>query len=168
MALWHSFTLTVLVTLFVGLSSCDQRQATIKQDQRFGGPTPADSLFFSIERSPCFGRCPIYKLYVYRDGSATFHGKGNTTLMGAYRTSVDQALMIRLLDEANRIKFFELDDNYDGQVTDLPTCIVHVVGDGMEKRVRARYRVPEQFTTYARMADSLLLPLPWVPDPNVR
>lgn len=130
-------------------------------DDRFGGTTPGDSLFFSLERTPCFGRCPAYTVAVYRSGLATFDGRSNTPLIGAHRAQAGRELMEAILAGAERAGFFTMQDSYDGQVTDLPSTIVRVVSGGRDKKVVGRYRMPEAFKHFAQSADSLLLPLDW-------
>jgi hypothetical protein len=51
---------------------------------RFGGPGKTDSLFFSMERTPCFGQCKAYRINVYRSGYATFEGRSNVELEGMH------------------------------------------------------------------------------------
>jgi len=36
---------------------------------------PGDSLFVSLSRTPCYGRCPIYKLDIYDSGYSEYEGK---------------------------------------------------------------------------------------------
>lgn len=130
-------------------------------DDRFGGTAPDDSLFFSLERTPCFGRCPAYSVKVYRSGLATLDGRSNTPLIGAYRAAAGRERMELILDEAERAGFFAMQDTYDGQVTDIPSTIVRVISGDRDKKVVGRHRVPEAFKQFAHFADSLLLPLEW-------
>lgn len=152
--------------LFAGLGvllACTGTSKTGQGEQRFGGKTEADSLFYSIERTPCFGRCATYEMKVYRSGYATFNGKRNVPMEGMHHTQVPKEVMEKILSEAERIGFFNLQDKYDGPVTDLPSTIVRVVSGSRDKQVRGRYKMPEGFRGFAQMADSLLIPLAWTP-----
>jgi hypothetical protein len=153
--------LCMVAAAFALLSCSSTKKGT--RDQRFGGNDPADSLFFSLERTPCFGRCPAYLVKVYRSGRATLDGRSNAPLNGAHRARVGKEIMERILSEAERIDFFALQDSYDSQVTDLPSTIVRVVSGTRDKQVVGRHRMPETFKGFAQLADSLLLPLPWTP-----
>jgi len=91
----------------------------------------ADSLV--LDRSPCFGRCPVYRLSLHADGSVMFTPlpPSDTT-----RTASDSILPTQfegLLHEAERIGFFGLppiilDDHTFCPVaaTDHPTATVTV------------------------------------------
>src|SRR5262245_38911323 len=98
MSIKPSLQLFALLTL-TWLACSSTKDAGGDKDQ-FGGPGPGDSLFFHMERTPCFGRCPVYKLDVYRSGYATFDGSQNTPLIGQYRTWVSRDRMERLVREA--------------------------------------------------------------------
>ena len=60
---------------------------------RFGGAAKADSLFFSIERTPCFGACRAYSIKIYRSGFATYEGRMNVDLMGTHSTRIALSLI---------------------------------------------------------------------------
>jgi Domain of unknown function (DUF6438) len=152
-------TLLATTALLV-LSACNSNKA-VAQDDRFGGPTPADSLFFSLERTPCFGKCPAYRINVYRSGYATYKGLSHAKLEGDHTSHVSADTMALLLAKAETIGFFAMQDKYDGQVTDLPSTIIRVVSKDRDKKVVARHKVPPEFKAFAAYADSLLLPLPW-------
>ena len=43
-----------------------------------------DSLFVSIDRSPCFGMCPTYLVNIYKSGYAIYKGKMAVARIGTY------------------------------------------------------------------------------------
>lgn len=128
---------------------------------RFGGAAEADSLFFSLERTPCFGPCPAYRVKIYRSGSATYEGRGNMEMMGMHTGTVSSEMMEDLLTKAERSGFFGLNDKYDAQVTDLPSTIIQVNSNGRSKKVVARVGTPLTFKNFAEYAEGQLLPLKW-------
>ncbi|MBL7952989.1 MAG: hypothetical protein JNM62_14870 [Flavobacteriales bacterium] len=130
---------------------------------QLGGTDKADTLFFSLERTPCFGTCKAYRINVYRSGYATFDGRSNVEKEGAHDGRVSPEIMDDLLQEAVRIKFFDLQDKYDGPVTDLPSSIIHVVANGKDKKVIGRVGTPENFKSFVTKAEEWLYPLPWKP-----
>lgn len=127
-----------------------------------GGVAPADSLFFSIERTPCFGFCPTYRASIYRSGLAIWEGMDNVERMGMHKARAGEAQMRGLLDDAERIGFFTLQEKYDGPVTDIPSTFLRVVSGERDHTVMARYRVPQALRDFSLRADSLLSGLQWV------
>jgi hypothetical protein len=132
---------------------------------QFGGAAAADSLFFSLERTVCFGQCPSYRIQVYRSGHVVYEGRNFVEPEGLHRGTVSADTMALLLNKAETLGFFDLDDKYDGQVTDLPSTIIRVVANGKDKKVIGRVGTPASFKSLATAADELLLSLRWVPMP---
>jgi len=128
---------------------------------RFGGSAEADSLFFSLERTPCFGACPAFRIKIYRSGSATYEGRGNVERMGMHSGSVTPEMMEDLLTKAEGYGFFGMNDTYDAQVTDLPSTIIQVNSNGRMKKVVARVGTPPAFKSFAGYAERALTPLEW-------
>ena len=153
-------SLLLLLPLLLSFGACNNTKATA-QDDRFGGPTPADSLFFSLERTPCFGKCPAYRINVYRSGYATYVGISHTDRQGDHAGRVGTDTMALLLAKAEAVGFFAMQDKYDGQVTDLPSTIVRVVSKDRNKKVVARHKVPVEFKEFAAYAEGLLLNMQW-------
>lgn len=130
---------------------------------RYGGAGEADSLFFSLERTPCFGQCKTYRIQVFRSGFAVYEGSSFVEKIGTHHGRVGSDTLALLLRKAEEIDFFNLEDRYDSQVTDLPSTIVQVVANGRNKRVVARVGTPPALKSFAAYADELLFPLPWKP-----
>lgn len=155
----RNLIISVLSLSILVSTGCSSNKVTAQDKPVFG--SDADPVFFSLERTPCFGKCPAYTITVRRDGSATYVGRSNTEREGTYTGQVDQAIMVKLLDKAKSIGFFDMEDKYDGPVTDLPSTIIRVNADGKDKKVVGRYKTPSSFKPFAQFADSLLLPLEW-------
>ena len=137
---------------------------TKPQDKdRFGGPTPADSLFFSLERTPCFGQCKAYRIRIYRSGYAIYEGSSFVDKVGTFEGRVGTDTMALLLRKAEEVQFFGMQDKYDSQVTDLPSTIIRVVANDKDKKVIGRVGTPAAFKALAAYADELVFPLPWMP-----
>lgn len=127
---------------------------------------PADSLFFALERTPCFGRCPTYKVRVTNDGHATYKGIRSVAREGDFTGMVDRATMDALYARALAIGFFGLKDRYDSDVTDLPSTIIRVRANGQDKQVVGRVGSPPAFKAFAIYADSLFEQVRWTEVPK--
>src|SRR5690554_8070209 len=51
---------------------------------------PKDSLIISFEKTPCFGRCPVYKIKVFESGFAIYEGINFAEKMGTYSTRSEE------------------------------------------------------------------------------
>lgn len=155
----RSLIIVGLTVLSVGGGACSMSEHFARERHTYG--SAADSVFFSVERTPCFGKCPTYSTRVDRNGGVEWVGRQNVERMGTWNAHMDYAQMELLLDRAKAIGFFAMQDRYDGEVTDLPSTILRVNADGTDKQVMGRYRTPPGFKSLATYADSLLGTLEW-------
>ncbi len=154
----HKLLFSALIMM--SIASCGSQQpAASASGTVFGSQT--DSVFFSLQRTPCFGKCPAYTVTILADGSAHYTGRSNAPREGDFTGKVDKTVMQALYDRASTIGFFGYQDKYDGQVTDLPSTIIRVNADGKDKKVLGRVKSPAAFKPFAAFADSLLAPVVW-------
>ncbi len=107
-------------------------------------PGFADSAVAKIQRTACFGRCPIYTLTVYKSGFAIYNGIEWVDQKGKFYTLGDKEKIRNLLKKAEEIGFLKMQDKYDSEnVTDLPSAIVTLRRDEVVKQVVNRYEGPE-------------------------
>lgn len=122
-----------------------------------------ENVFFAMERTPCYGTCPSYKLIIRPDGSATYVGRRFAAREGSYTGQVDQATMDAVKREVEAIDFYSLKDVYDQPVTDLPSLIMRLRTDGHDKQVLGRVGAPKPFKDMAIRVEELLANVVWVP-----
>jgi hypothetical protein len=95
----------------------------------------------SLERKPCYGTCPVYKISVTGDGAVVWDGRANVDSMGrkSARLDGDQlASLIRLFDA----QFYSLDDRYvnggancQPYASDAPVIVTSIVTSTRTKTV---------------------------------
>ena len=85
---------------------------------------PPHVLVASLERTACYGWCPIYKIAIYRDGTLEYHGERFVKQRGDATSRVSQAQIAALDELFAHAHYFELDDKYTAyDVTDAPSEI---------------------------------------------
>jgi len=96
----------------------------------------------SLERGPCYGTCPVYKLSVELSGAVWFEGRRFVADTGVSTATVPAARVDSLLAELEAAGYFRLADRYtmgepgcDRYATDLPTVIIELRAGGRTKRV---------------------------------
>lgn len=147
--------------------SATQQAAPVKDEaQAAAGPSTSksmegDSVFFSIERTSCFGTCPAYKLTILQDGSATYLGRRFAEREGRFTGHVDAGTMNALKTAVDSLNFYAMEDKYDRPVTDLPSVIIRVHADHRDKQVIGRVGAPEEFKGLTRLAETLLADVEW-------
>ena len=61
-----------------------------------------------IQRTNCFGRCPVYTLTVFKDGRLEYFGKRFTPRTGKFSSKVDKKKIEELINRAKTIGYNEL------------------------------------------------------------
>ncbi len=100
-------------------------------------PVPGDSaLVVSLERTACFGFCPMYLVEVYRDGTVKYRGDRFVKTVGEATSKVDAATLARIDQAIAQAGWDGFATAYDRQdVTDHPGAIVIVEKDGQRQQV---------------------------------
>lgn len=89
----------------------------------------------SLERSPCFGSCPVDLTILHGDGQADYYGYENVARKGHYRGRISKDDFRRLAELLRSRGFFDLDGRYNGSVTCAQTVITRAVRGGSTKAV---------------------------------
>jgi hypothetical protein len=101
-----------------------------------GGSAGPHELLGSIERTACFGWCPVYKLTVYRDGAVEYEGEEYVKTKG----KATGTLAPDKFGELDRLfqshDYFSLKDQYTAyEVTDNPSATTSYSFGGHTKRI---------------------------------
>jgi hypothetical protein len=121
-----------------------------------------DSLFFFMEKTPCYGRCPVYKIFVYKSGYAVLEATMNVEgKSGAYRTTILKEEMKAISDKAMEIKYFSLNDEYNSPVTDLPSTKTSLNLNGKKKSIRNRHQGPRELREFEKFAEGIFMNQEW-------
>ena len=108
-------------------------------------PSPEISAI-RLQRSGCFGACPIYEVELAADGQVKYVGDKFVDQAGFHTSKIHPSEFDALADKIRAIHFFSLKDRYrfepDGctsWATDQPTATIVVTANGKEKMVSYYY-----------------------------
>lgn len=167
--------------LGIALSSCKTTEEVItdpKEDTATSSTDPAElgseshsdtiildtssqQFFASLQRSPCFGKCPTFTMTIYTDGLVEFEGVSNVDMIGKFTTTISNKQLEDFVHTSRAIGFHELKDKYDGPVSDFPSATITMDVDGVRKEVYRRYDYPKRILTLENMFDALLESASW-------
>ena len=151
----------LLVVLAVGPAAA---QASQQAD------VPSDTLI-SLQRTSCFGPCPVYTVKIDARGRVTYEGEKFVRVVGRQIARIDTSVVAKLLAHAERIHFFDMRNAYrtienpDGSttmVTDLPTKIVTVTMNRRTKRVEDYVGAPDALNAFEEAIDEAAGTQRWV------
>ncbi len=90
----------------------------------------------TLERTACFGTCPIYTVTIYTDGRVVYDGRDFVDVSGAQESQIDPADVSALVTYMQDNGYFELEDAYNEVlITDMPSAITSLTVDGQTKRI---------------------------------
>lgn len=89
----------------------------------------------SLERTACYGTCPIDKVTLHADGTATYQGERFVEQLGQYKGTFARHDFERLAQLLETQQFFALQDRYANLATDLPSVVTSAIRGGKNKTV---------------------------------
>ena len=116
-----------------------------------------DGPLIEFKKTICFGTCPIYNAKIYKNGYMEYIGEEHVPVLGVKRVNMDMNDLTRIINKINEVHFFRLDDNYDGEVTDLPSTYITVNMNGKSKTIRARYEYPNQLDELIKLIHNTII-----------
>ncbi len=137
-----------LILLLV-ISSCGSSKKSSKPEAN----KEKKELIIALERTACYGTCPIYKIEVFSDGSAIYYGERFVDNLGKYTFNVSQETINYILKKAVEIRFFEMEDKYTADITDLPKTIVFIKKDRQKKKIIDYYGAPKTLKEFESLVD---------------
>jgi uncharacterized protein DUF6438 len=135
----------IITSLVVACCACFPETSRLQTAKPTGQTVPQDTLI-TLERTGCYGMCPIYKVSISADGAVVFEGNRFVKKVGTTRSAISDAQIRELLVVSEKINYFELSDQYmtpeDGckqWLTDHPSAITSITRNGKSKSVKHYY-----------------------------
>lgn len=142
-------------TLFIG---CNSIKTPV--------PNNIKEVVITLERTACFGICPIYTLTIYGDGRVVYEGIRFVRIEGARTATINEEKVRQLVTEFQSIDYFSLDDSYEElNATDMPSAITSITINGKTKTVRhyhGDFSAPEKLTELEDRIDQIVNSDQWI------
>lgn len=150
--------LITTVTLISIIACKNSQNTTTSASQKDTNP-----IVFEMERTACFGTCPVYKITFYKNGQATYHGKQHTGKLGVYTAVLPQESIDSTIKVFENARFFDFKDEYKGNMTDFPTTYIRYSSpDGKRtKKITDYYGAPDELKRLEKMLDELGSTVSW-------
>lgn len=136
--------LSPLILIMLCLISCSKE--TVKSDKESGSSEASekDSTSIIYSKTACYGKCPVYTMTINGDGSVVFEGKENIDKIGKYSLQLTAGEMDSLISAFEESRFFELNDRYYEDYTDLPTTFITFTHKSRTKKIVDYYGAPKR------------------------
>ena len=136
--------------------------------------TTAATPVITLERTLCFGSCPIYKVEIFADGRIVYEGEDFVKRKGRAQDRISKAAVQQLVREFNRINYMKLEDEYVSMGpncpdfhTDSPYAVTSLNWKGRQKQIRHYHgcggaKVLDQLTALENRIDKVANTKRWV------
>jgi uncharacterized protein DUF6438 len=124
-----------------------------------------------LERTPCFGSCPVYTVAVSPSGEVKYQGRAHVRRLGTAIGQIPQQRVDSLLDELDRAGYFSFALKYmpsepacGRYVTDSPSAITTVTYRGRTRTITHDYGcggAPGALVVLERRIDEVLGSSQW-------
>lgn len=125
-----------------------------------------DHVVITLERGPCFGACPTYKVTLRGTGEVTWEGKRFVKVVGPASAKVSPEAVRALLNEMVAAGYFEMNDKYTkANATDMPSAVTSVTLSGRAKTIDHYYgdnSAPPTLTGLEKRIDEVAATAQWI------
>ena len=111
--------------------------------------------FIELKKDPCFGFCPVYEVKINGIGEAVFNGKRNVSKEGLWYQTLTADETNDLFAAFEEAGFWDLNDEYTSQVTDLPTTWTTLVLGEKTKTIKDYYGAPEELKSLEALIEAI-------------
>ncbi|MAQ48064.1 MAG: hypothetical protein CMD27_04215 [Flavobacteriales bacterium] len=110
----------------------------------------------TMKRTPCYGECPQYMISIYESGKVLYNGVRFVQKTGCFQSNINRQKINYIKFLLDEIQFFDLDDKYISEVTDLPSVITEVFVNGNRHKVIDRLEAPKKLKNLYAELDLLV------------
>ena len=108
-------------------------------------------LIISLQRTACFGTCPIYKIEIFSDGSGIYTGTRFVENIGITEFTLSETQINIILTQAESINFTNMQKEYSEPISDLPTTFIQI----KDKEIRDYTGAPKTLKNLENLIDQM-------------
>ena len=120
------------------------------------GVTSWREVAIALEKTPCYGRCPSYRLAILADGRVFYQGGRNVDNIGDFLCTLEKSKVNALQQKLADLDYFNLKAKYDMGATDLPSTHFYMNQKGKSKAIEARQGAPIALRDFATEIEEII------------
>jgi|SRR6185436_1044112 len=123
-------------------------------------------LLASIEHTPCFGRCPTYKISIYQSGYVVYEGKQHVKNIGLFSSRLDKSKVEEIRNFILQNKILDMNDQYKNpRIADYPSTVTEANLNGKYKSIiETDPQAPKEIKDFQKFLDSFFTDeTNWIP-----
>jgi hypothetical protein len=157
----------ILVVTIIGIATTSLyvvlEQEKIKN--RLYEPTDMNTVEIILQRSRCFGICPVYNVTIYGNGTVLFEGIANVNSSGIRISNISEDQVRQLISEFKKIDYFSFNETEIAShvVYDAPVCTTSLSLNGKTKTIQHYESAePASLTVLENSIDEFVNSSQWV------
>jgi len=120
-----------------------------------------DKIFLSLKKGPCFGKCPVYTISIYRSGFAELHGKAHTPNLGKFKKNLSKEQLNDLFLSCQDADLISMQDFYESQIADLPLITINYITDDSTKVIKGKEDRPPKLLAIQKKLEEMAKSSDW-------
>ena len=118
-------------------------------------------LVLSLTKTRCMGECPAFKFELYNNHEASYKGEAFVPLLGEWSAKLTPEQYSYVVKQFTESSFFEMEDRYYQEITDLPSTYLYYADGEREKKILDYYGAPPELKALEKTVDDLNEKLNW-------
>ena len=126
---------------------------------------PENYLLAALEKTECYGQCPVFSFHIFADGRVRYHGKKYVQQYGEFVANIDESTILKIKEKANQLGIMKLGDTFPSNkvmLNDLPMTITKFHNGFTPKVMRNNYDAPKVLLEFERFLEKLIGEIQWV------
>ena len=126
----------------------------------------APQVLYSIEKTPCFGTCPVFEMRIYKSGLIVYRGVRHVAQIGVFESQLTESTMNLLAQkvvESDFESFSSIYPEHGFRIPDFPETITHVAFGNQLHKVINNHEAPRALLEFESILIDLVDQLDWVP-----
>lgn len=143
---------SLLLSSFLACKS--KEKAISKTIQNIEKSTQLDD-FVSLDRTGCFGTCPIYQIKIFRSGKVQYFGRKFVDNEGVFKAQMNKQQVNDFFAEVDALNWKSFPEQYPMDNVDFPQFRIEIKLDDFQKVIRGNTRADEALINLTQTIDEL-------------
>ena len=140
----------LFIVLLFSLSCCSTHKDLLNNSFQLNSEEDKE-IIISLQRTACFGTCPIYKIEIFSDGSGIYIGTRFVENIGITKFNLSENQLELILMQAEAIDFANMKEEYSEPISDLPTTFIQI----KDKKIKDYTGAPKTLKDLENLIDQL-------------
>lgn len=110
----------------------------------------------ALERTACFGTCPVYQVIIFADGTINYEGRNHVNQIGFYTGTLDKKTTLNLFIQVADFSWDAYPDKYPIDNYDFPQFNISYKANDKMKLVKANSNAADELIALSKKIDKLL------------